>query len=97
MTFKKHEWQQRIRHEFDAPARTVIISFAESGYSKELTAPVIGITKQTLLAYCRREGIKFPDRINLRPECKPRPSKKGIVRNPYGCKGKATPLNVAWR
>lgn len=84
----KHLWRQRIRNEFGSPARDVIHSFADDGYSKLLCAGAIGITTQTLLKYCRDNDIKFPDRINLRSECKPRPGKYGIVNNPWGVKGK---------
>ncbi len=83
-----NNWRQEVRQEFGAPAKEVILSFATSGYSKELTAPAIGISKQTLLRYCRKENIKFPKRIDLRPECKPKPRVKGIVRNPWGRRGK---------
>lgn len=71
MNCKKHEWQRRIRHEFEAPAKIVITSYSESGYSKRLTAASIGITMQTLVNYCRRENINFPNRSQLRSECKP--------------------------
>lgn len=70
MTYKKQEWQRRIRHEFDAPAKVVIISYAESGYSKRLTAAAIGITRQTLQNYCKREKITFPIQREMREECK---------------------------
>jgi glycogen synthase len=43
MTFGKHEWKRRIRHELEAPAKVVIISYAESGYSKRLTAAAKGL------------------------------------------------------
>ena len=84
----KHLWKQRIKQEFGEPAKIVILSFARDGYSKRLTAGAIGITGQTLLAYCRREGIEFPERKDLREECKPKPSVKGLVRNPWGRAGK---------
>jgi hypothetical protein len=96
MTFKKHEWKRRIRHEFDEPAKMVIISFAKQGYSKLLTAGAIGITAQTLRNYANREKIKFPDRDELREECKPKPRKLGIVRNPWGRRGKAS-IENEWR
>ncbi|MEN6421715.1 MAG: hypothetical protein ABFD76_07170 [Smithella sp.] len=84
----KHLWKQRIRKEFDAPAREVIESFAKDNYSKRLTAGAIGITAQTLLNYCRKEGIAFASRKDLRNECKPKPSKKGNINNPWGRRGK---------
>lgn len=85
----KPYWKQRIRKEFEAPAREVIQSFADDGYSKRLTAGAIGITTQTLLKYCRKEGISFPDRNNLREECKPKPyGLKGKINNPWGRRGK---------
>jgi hypothetical protein len=84
----KHLWKQRIKQEFGEPAKAVIISFARDGYSKRLTAGALGINGQTLLAYCRQENISFPDRQHLREECKPKPHVKGIVRNPWGSKGK---------
>jgi hypothetical protein len=82
-----NNWQRDVKQEFGAPAREVIQSYAESGYSKLLTAGAIGITTQTLLRYARRNGIEFAERINLRPECKPKPQVKGIVRNPWGRAG----------
>lgn len=84
----KPYWQRRIEAEFDEPAKAVIAGFARMGYSKILTAGALGITTQTLLNYVRREGIVFADRENLRDECKPKPLKKGIVRNPWGRRGK---------
>jgi len=84
----RYNWKQRILSEFGVSAKTLIQSYADSGYSKELTAPAIGICKQTLLKYCRENGIQFKDRIDLRPECKPKPGKYGIVNNKWGCKGR---------
>lgn len=85
----KHLWRQRIKKEFGVPARVVIESFANDGYSKRLTAGAIGITTQTLRNYCRRENINFPDRNNLREECKPKPyGLKGKINNPWGRRGK---------
>jgi hypothetical protein len=84
----KPHWKQRIRKEFETPTRDLIQSFADDGYSKRLTAGAIGITVQTLLNYCRKENIQFPSRKDLREECKPKPRKLGIVRNPFGRRGK---------
>ncbi len=81
MTFKKHQWQRRISHEFNKPAKEVIISYATDGYSKRLTAGALEINTQTLRNYANREGIKFPERNELREECKPKPSKGN---NPLG-------------
>lgn len=69
----KHLWRQRVRKEFEEPARYVISEYARQGYSKRLTAGAIGITVQTLIAYSRREGINFKSRDELREECKPKP------------------------
>lgn len=79
MTFTKNQWKQRIRKEFDEPAKDVIQSFARNGYSKRLTAGAIEIATQTLLAYCRRENIVFADRINVREECKTSPKGKAVI------------------
>ena len=83
-----NNWKQQIRKEFDAPAKEVIQSFADDRYSKRLTAGAIGITLQTLIRYCRENNISFAARIDLREECKPKPRVKGIVRNPFGRRGK---------
>lgn len=87
MTYSKDKWRQRVAREFGAPAKMVIKSFAETGYSKRLCAGSIGITRQTLIRYCLQEGIKFPDRNHLRDECKARPSYMPI-NNPWGRCGK---------
>jgi hypothetical protein len=87
----KHKWKTIVRREFGAPAKVVIKSFAESGYSKRLTAAALEINRQTLRVYCIKEGIVFPSRNDLRDECRPRPcpsSMKGTVRNPWGRAGK---------
>lgn len=89
MIFKKYAWQQRIRYDFGIPARDIIGSFARDGYSKRLTAGAIGINMQTLREYARREGIEFPTRSELREECKPKPSVKGRINNPWGRRGKS--------
>lgn len=70
-------WRRRISAEFDAPTIDVIKSFAESGYSKRLTAAALGIGRSTLLDYARRRGIVFKNRKELRPECKPVHGGKG--------------------
>lgn len=89
-TYNKFEWQQRIRNEFGIPAKQVIMSYANSGYSKRLTAGALDITTQTLLSYCRRDNIQFSNRDGMREECKPKPgmSAKGQIRNPWGRRGK---------
>lgn len=85
----KHKWKAIIRREFGAPARVVIQSFADTGYSKRLTAGALGINRQTLRVYSQKHGIVFPTRNELRDECIPRPSNmKGKVRNPWGRAGK---------
>jgi hypothetical protein len=95
VVFKRREaWQRVIEQEFGESAHDVITGFARMGYSKILTAGAIGITTQTLLNYTRREGIVFADRKNLRDECKPKPRKKGIVRNPWGRRGKDNHITV---
>jgi hypothetical protein len=92
---QKDKWRKRVSDEFGAKVKVVIAkvkvviqSFADSGYSKLLCAGAIGITTQTLLRYCRENDIKFPDRIDLRDECKPKPGKRGYTNNPYGRAGK---------
>ena len=87
-TNQKDKWRHRVSIEFDAPVKIVIQSFADSGYSKRLCAGAIGIHTQALLRYCRENNIKFPDRINLREECKPKPGKRGYSNNPWGRNGK---------
>jgi hypothetical protein len=37
MTYTTHQWQKRIRAEFDMPAKDVIRAFAADKYSKRLT------------------------------------------------------------
>jgi hypothetical protein len=46
------------------------------------------IRPETLKRYCRIKNIEFPGRMELREDCKPKPLKKGIVRNPWGRKGR---------
>lgn len=75
-------WKERIREEYEMPARQVICLFAKDRYSKWFTAKVLNISVNTLKAYCARNGIQFPDRINLREDCKPKPW--GKVNNPLG-------------
>lgn len=85
----KHLWRQRVRREFDMPVRDLIVSFARDRYSKRLCAGAIGITRQTLIAYCNKEHIEFPKRSDLRDECKPKAyGMKGKVNNPWGRRGK---------
>lgn len=85
---QKDKWRHRISIEFGVPAKILIQSFADSGYSKRLCAGAIGIGTQALLRYCREHNIQFPDRINLRDECKPKPGKRGYSNNPWGRNGK---------
>ncbi|OPY83164.1 MAG: hypothetical protein A4E71_02919 [Smithella sp. PtaU1.Bin162] len=86
MTYKKHQWQQRVRNEFQEPAKEVIISFAKDRYSKRLTAAAIGINIQTLIAYARKNNINFANRKDLRDECKAHTY--GNCNNPWGRYGR---------
>ena len=77
-------WKKRVREEFDMPVLELVMSFARDGYSKRLTAGAMGISPQTLRVYCSNVGVAFNNQAEMRHECKPRPRKKGIVRNPSG-------------
>ena len=91
MTAKRyglHEWKKRVEDEFEMPVREVVRLFIKDRYSMKMAAATMEIDVETLKRYCLRKNVKFPDRINLRDECKPRPLKLGIIRNPWGVKGK---------
>ena len=82
------EWQQRVEEEFEMPLKELIRLFIKDRYSRNMAADTMEIDRGTLRRYCLRNKIVFPDRMSLRDECKPRCFKKGIVRNPWGRKGK---------
>jgi uncharacterized protein YlaI len=82
------KWQQRVEAEFEMPLKEVIRLFIKDGYSRNMAAATMEIDKDTLKRYCLKNKITFPDRMHLRDECKPRCFKRGIVRNPWGRKGK---------
>ena len=88
MNLSTHDWPRRIRAEYDMTVKELVTSFAKDRYSLTLTAGALGIARDTLKRYCRHEGIAFPDRLNLRSECVPKPLKKGIIRNPEGRNGR---------
>lgn len=69
MTYTTHEWQKRVKAEFEMPVRELVESFARDGYSLGLTAGALGISHGTLVNYCKRMGIIFPDRYHQRDEC----------------------------
>ena len=97
---EKHRWRHIVAKEFDRPVIDLVRSFAVDGYSKRLCAGAIGITPQTLLRYCRQNGILFLERNDLRDECKPRPTRKrGYTNNPWGRYGrpKTEGINVDTR
>jgi len=64
------------------PAKEVIKLFARDKYSRWFTAQCLGISVNTLKAYCHREGIEFVKGVDLRDDCKPRPF--GNCNNPLG-------------
>jgi hypothetical protein len=84
----KHLWHKRIKQEFGVPVRTLVQSFIDTRYSRNLTAGAMGIAHTTLIRYCKVHNIKFPKRKDLREECKPKPRALGQINNPYGRKGK---------
>jgi hypothetical protein len=87
--YSKYEWKKRVSQSFDnISVKELITSFFVDGYSVSLTAGAIGIDPDTLRRYCKLSNITLPIRANLRDECKPKPLKKGIIRNPWGVKGK---------
>ena len=67
----KHPWRRRISEEFGSPTVEVIRSFAESGYSKRLTAGALGISRPTLIRFASRHDITFPDRSGMIDVCNP--------------------------
>jgi len=82
------QWQKRVEDEFEMPFDVLIKLFIKDKYSRKMAAEVMEIDKDTLKRYCTRNKIKFPDRLDLREECKPKGGIKGIVRNPWGRGGK---------
>jgi len=79
-----YQWPQRVKAEFDTPVRELIASFARDKYSLRLTAGTLGISRETLTKYAKREGIVFPDRVSQRKDCKPHGKgwPKGKARKP---------------
>ena len=89
-TFAKYQWQDRVRHEFGVVSiKQFVQQSANDHWSMAATALMMDIRPETLKRYCRIKDIRFPGRMELREDCKPKPLKKGIVRNPWGRKGKA--------
>jgi hypothetical protein len=87
--FTKHQWQDRVKHEFGVDSvKQFVQESAADRWSMKTTALMMSIQPETLKRYCRIKNIEFPDRMQLRDDCKPKPLKKGIIRNPYGRKGK---------
>ena len=82
------QWQQRVEEDFEMPLKELIRLFIKDRYSRNMAADTMEIDRGTLRRYCLKNKIVFPDRMSLRDECKPRCFKKGIVRNPWGRKGK---------
>lgn len=82
------QWQQRVENDFEMPLKELIRLFIKDRYSRNMAADTMEIDRNTLKRYCLRNKITFPDRMHLRDECKPRCFKQGIVRNPWGRKGK---------
>lgn len=72
MTNTAYQWPQRIGAEYDMPVRELVASFARDKYSLRLTAGTLGISRETLTKYAKREGIVFADRIGQRKDCRPR-------------------------
>lgn len=60
----------RIREEFDEAPSMVIRGFANSKYSKRLTAGAIGITTPTLRRLCDQYGIYFVNQKDMCKQCK---------------------------
>lgn len=87
-TYTKYEWKERVSAEFEMPVRELVELFISDKYSMAMTAKTIGIDVDTLKRFCVPRGIKFPDRMDLRPDCKPKSHKKGRINNPWGSKGK---------
>ena len=82
MNLTTHDWPRRIRAEYDMPAKELIKLYARDKYSRWFTAQCLGISVNTLTAYCHREGIEFATGVELRDDCKPRPF--GNNNNPLG-------------
>jgi hypothetical protein len=75
-----YQWQQKVKEEFGVTAKELIISFAQSKYSKRLAAGAMGISRNTLIRYCKRNpDIVFVPQFEMRYECKPR-----NMTNPFG-------------
>jgi len=91
ITYSKYDWKKRVSEAFDNTSiKELVTSFFADGYSANLTSGAMEIDVDTLKRYCRANSIPLPIRANLRDECKPKPLKKGIIRNPWGVKGKPT-------
>ena len=87
--FAKHQWQERVKHEFGiSSVKQFVMESAADRWSMKTTALMMSIQPETLKRYCGIKNIKFCERAQLRDDCKPKPLKKGIVRNPWGAKGK---------
>ena len=82
MNLTTHDWPRRIRAEYDMPAKELIKLYARDKYSRWFTAQCLGISVNTLTAYCHREGIEFATGVELRDDCKPKPW--GNKNNPIG-------------
>lgn len=77
MNYSIYQWQQKVKEEFGVPAKELILSFAQSKYSKRLTAGAIGISRNTLIRFCKRNpDIKFVPQYEMRYECKPKRKEK---------------------
>jgi hypothetical protein len=82
MNLSTHDWPLRIRREYSMPAKEVIKLYARDKYSMWFTAQCLGISVNTLKAYCVREWIEFATGADLREDCKPKPW--GNNNNPLG-------------
>lgn len=80
---------QQIRKEFNEPFRDVVAGFAQMGYSRRATAQILGINTsyfRQLIGYYAPDA-QWKKQVDMRDECKPRPSKgkggwpKGKKRN----------------
>jgi len=89
LVFAKHQWQERVKQEFGVDSvKQFVMESAADHWSMKTTALMMSIQPETLKRYCNIKNIEFPERKNLRDDCKPKPLKKGVVRNPWGRKGK---------
>ena len=89
LVFAKHQWQERVKHEFGVESvKQFVQESATDRWSMKTTALMMSIQPETLKRYCRIKNIQFCGRMQLREDCKPKPLKKGIVRNPWGVKGR---------